>query len=163
MRKGRGSSASTADEPVPEPAWNRPGPEWCAARFRVRYAETDAAGMVHHAAYLPWFEEGRSELSRSSGLPYADLDRAGVVLVVSSVEAAYKAPARYDDEVEVWTRIREVRSRACAFDYRVVRAADGVVLATGTTHHLAVDRASGRPTRIPEPFLTRYRRAARED
>jgi len=142
---------------------HRPGPEWHAVRFRVRYAETDAAGIVHHAAYLPWFEEGRSELSRHSGLPYAELEERGVVLVVRRAEAVYRQPARYDDLVEVWARIRVVRSRSCTFDYQVVRAADGVLLATGTTQHLAVDRETGRPTRIPEPFLTRYRQASRKD
>ncbi len=139
-----------------------PGPGWYAAGFRVRYAETDAAGIVHHAAYLPWFEEGRSELSRQVGLPYVDLERSGITLVLTRAEARYLTAAHYDDEVTVWTRMRDVRSRSCAFDYRVVRTADGQLLATGSTEHLAVDRASGRPARLPDAVLAGYRRVAEQ-
>ena len=135
---------------------NRPGPEWEAARFTVRYAETDAAGIVHHATYLVWFEEGRSELSRRLGLPYRELEEAGVVLVVVEAELRYLSGARYDEEIEVWTRMRKVRSRSCVFDYRVVASADGRTLATGSTSHVAVDRETGRPTTIPEPFRSTY-------
>jgi len=137
-----------------------PGRGWCAARFRVRYAETDAAGVVHHAAYLPWFEEGRSELSRQVGAPYSELEKRGVDLVVVKVEARYRVAARYDDQVVVWTRLSEVGSRRCVFTYQVVREADGELLVTGSTEHVALSRASGRPTRIPEPFLSRYAGAA---
>lgn len=135
---------------------HRPGPEWEAARFSVRYAETDAAGIVHHATYLVWFEEGRSELSRRLGLPYRQLEEAGVVLVVVEAELRYLSGAHYDEVVEVWTSMRRVRSRSCVFDYRVIAAADGRLLATGSTSHVAVDRETGRPTTIPEPFRSTY-------
>jgi len=126
---------------------------WCAARFRVRYAETDAGGVVHHSAYLPWFEEGRSELGRRAGLPYRELEAAGVVLVVVRAEARYHASARYDERIAVWTRMTDVRSRRCVFEYRVVCEDDGRLLATGFTDHVPVGRDNGRPTRLPKPFL----------
>ena len=126
---------------------------WCSTRFHVRYAETDAAGIVHHSAYIVWFEEGRSELSRRLGMPYAELERRGIDLELTSVEGRYRAPARYDQEIEVQTRVAELRSRSMAFEYRVIRPADGAVLAEGRTTHLAVARATGRPARIPRPFL----------
>ena len=137
----------------------KPG-RWFSTRFRVRYAETDAAGIVHHSTYLVWFEEGRSELSREVGMPYAELDRQGVVLVLTRAEARYRLAAHYDDEIEVKTRLEEVRSRTAVFGYRVLRAADGELLAEGTTEHLAVSRESGRPMRLPEPFASAYRAAA---
>ncbi len=124
----------------------------CIARFRVRYAETDAAGIVHHSSYVVWFEEGRSEFSRQLGLPYAELERDGIDLIVTRVEVRYRSPARYDDLVEVWTRMATLRSRTMTFAYRVVRAADGTLLAEGTTEHLAVRRVTGRPVRIPDRF-----------
>ena len=124
----------------------------CIARFRVRYAETDAAGIVHHSSYVVWFEEGRSELSRQLGLPYAELEREGIDLIVTRVEVRYRSPARYDDLVEVRTRVAALRSRTMTFAYRVVRVADEIVLAEGTTEHLAVRRATGRPARIPDRF-----------
>ena len=131
---------------------------WGSTRFRVRYAETDAAGIVHHSAYIVWFEEGRSELSRRLGMPYAELESRGIDMVLTSVEAHYRAPARYDQEIEVQTRAVELRSRSMIFEYRVVNPADGRLLAEGRTTHLAVDRASGRPTRIPGPFLEAWAR-----
>jgi acyl-CoA thioester hydrolase len=137
-----------------------PGPGWYAAGFRVRYCETDAAGIVNHASYLAWFEEGRSELSRRLGMPYSDLEREGIDLVVTRVEARYRQAARYDDEVQVWTRIKEARSRRCTFEYRVVRRDDGELLADGITVHVAIRRGNGRPARIPDRFLSRYRAAA---
>jgi len=139
---------------------HRPGPGWEAARFPVRYAETDAAGIVHHATYLTWFEEGRSELSRRLGLPYRELEEAGIVLVVVEAQLRYLSGARYDEIIEVWTRMRRVRSRSCAFDYRVIAAGNGRLLATGSTSHVAVDHTTGRPTTIPEPFRSTYSAAA---
>ncbi len=142
---------------TPEPeAEKNLGPGWYAARFRVRYGETDAAGIVNHASYLAWFEEGRSELSRRIGLPYSELERAGIDLVVVRVEARYRRAARYDDAVQVWARIAEVGSRRCVFEYRVIRSADGELLTTGRTEHIAIRRTTAKPARIPEPFLSRY-------
>jgi acyl-CoA thioester hydrolase len=126
---------------------------------RVRYAETDAAGVVHHASYLVWFEEARSSLSRSIGAPYRELEGSGVDLVVVRCEVRYRQAARYDDEVRVWCALTDVRSRRCVFGYRAERAADAVVLATGTTEHLSIRRSTGRPVVIPEPFLSSYRAA----
>ncbi len=134
---------------------------WCAARFRVRYAETDAGGVVHHSAYLPWFEEGRSELGRRTGLAYRDLEASGVMLMVVRAEARYRASARYDERIAVWTRMIEVRSRRCVFEYRVVREDDDCLLATGTTEHVPVGRDSGRPTRLPAPFLDGWQSSMR--
>lgn len=139
------------------------GHGWCAARFRVRFAETDAAGIVHHSSYLPWFEEGRSELGRRSGAPYRDLEAAGVSLVVVRVEARYHGPARYDEPVAVWTRLAEVRSRRVVFEYRVVAEEGDRLLATGTTEHVPLGHREGRPVRLPEPFLSVWREAMADD
>ncbi len=88
---------------------------WCSTRFHVRYAETDAAGIVHHSAYIVWFEEGRSELSRRLGMPYAELERRGIDLVLTSVEGGYRAPPPYDQEVEVQTHVVQLLSLSPAF------------------------------------------------
>jgi len=136
---------------------------WCSTRFRVRFAETDAAGIVHHSTYFVWFEEGRSELSRQLSMPYSDLESHGVDLLLTRSEASYLGAARYDDEVEFLTRATSVRSRRIVFEYRAVRPSDGTLLATGITEHLAVSRANGKPARIPEPFLSCYRAAAKPE
>ena len=116
-------------------------------RFRVRFHETDAMGIVHHAAYVTWFEEGRSAFTRAIGYPYAQMSADGMDLAVVDVAAHYLQPARYDDEVIVRTCLQELRSRDITFGYEVRRAADGTLLVTGSTRHISVDPC-GRAIRI---------------
>ncbi len=137
-----------------------PSGGWFSTRFRVRFAETDAAGIVHNSVYLVWFEEGRSELSRQLGMPYSALEEAGVELLLTRSEVRYLKAVRYDEEVEIRTRAAVLKSRAMTFEYQAVRVADGVLAATGTTEHLAVSKINGRPVRIPEPFFSSWKRAA---
>lgn len=109
------------------------------ARVRVRYAETDQMGVVYHANYLVWFEVGRVELMRERGLTYRDIEReeqAGMAVVEATIR--YKAPARYDDELIVKTRVVTLRGSLVRFGYQIVRADDGLVLCEGETVHMAV-------------------------
>ncbi len=69
--------------------------------LRVRYCECDPMGVAHHGSYVPWLEMARTELLRTSGVSYADLERAGVFLVVAKLSIAYRRPILYDDVVEV--------------------------------------------------------------
>jgi acyl-CoA thioester hydrolase len=117
-------------------------------RFRVRYYETDAMGIVHHAVYITWFEEGRSAFTRCIGLPYSQLAADGIDLAVVDVAAHYLQPARYDDEVSVAACLAECRSRQMTFTYEVRRAADAALLVTGSSRHVSVDRA-GHATMLP--------------
>src|SRR5438105_2166744 len=73
--------------------------------IRVRYPEVDAMGYLHHSRYLQYFEMGRVELLRAMGYSYAKLEQEGVFFVVVKVEVKYKAPARYDEELTLLTRI----------------------------------------------------------
>ena len=123
-------------------------------RFRVRFCETDAMGIVHHASYLTWFEEGRSAFTRAIGYPYSEMERDGVALAVAEVHARYNRSARYDEEVSVATCLEEFPSRGMTFSYAVRRAADGALLVSGSTKHIAVD-AAGRVQRIPDAMRAR--------
>lgn len=89
-------------DPPPPP---RPIPREGSITLRVRYTECDPMGLAHHAAYIPWLEMGRTELLRASGIAYATLEAAGVLLVVAKLLIAYKAPARYDDTILLITRV----------------------------------------------------------
>src|ERR1700722_20066785 len=73
--------------------------------IRVRYTEVDAMGYLHHSRFFQYFEMGRVELLRSLGHSYADLERAGVLFVVTKAECTYKAPAKYDEELELTTKV----------------------------------------------------------
>jgi acyl-CoA thioester hydrolase len=116
--------------------------EWHETEVRVRYAETDQMGIAHHANYLIWFETGRSDLCRSRGFSYKQMeDEEGAFLVVAESYCRYKRPAHYDDRLVIRTGVRELRSRSIRFVYQVVREADGTLLAEGETLHLVTDRS----------------------
>ena len=119
------------------------------ASLNVRYAETDMMGVAYHGSYLPWFELGRTALLKAHGLPYRELEAAGYFLPVLEVSARYLRPARYDDELEIVTTLRERPVARIRLDYEVFRAAE--LLATGHTVHAFIDR-EGRPTRPPANF-----------
>jgi acyl-CoA thioester hydrolase len=126
--------------------------KWSETRLRVRYAETDQAGVVYHSNYLIWFEVGRVELCRDYGFNYRDMEtEADAFLPVTEAQVKYRAPARYDDEVIVRTRVVELRSRAIRFAYEVLRADDGALLAEGETRHIVMNR-EGRARAFPEKY-----------
>jgi acyl-CoA thioester hydrolase len=101
--------------------------------LRVNYSETDQMGVVYHANYLIWFDRARTELMRETGLTYKELEQQGVYLAVSEVRIRYRAPARYDDLVQVRCWVRELGSRRVTFGYVVERPATNELLATGET------------------------------
>jgi acyl-CoA thioester hydrolase len=115
---------------------------------RVRYAETDKMGVVYYAHYLVWFEVGRTDWLRDTGWTYRAMEEDGVGLPVIEARCEYKSGARYDDELAIKTTARLLSPIRLAFDYDVVRTADGQSIALGHTVHAAVDR-TGRPVRLP--------------
>ena len=120
-----------------------------SSRVRVRYAETDTMGVVYYANYLVWFEVGRTDLLRSTGWSYREMEGEGFQLPVIEAHCEYRVSAKYDDEIDVRTRGSIASPVRVRFDYDVVRAIDDAVLATGHTVHAVLDRA-GRPRRLPE-------------
>lgn len=115
---------------------------------RVRYAETDRMGVVYYANYLVWFEVGRTEWLREAGWTYRAMEADGMTLPVIEAHCEYVRGARYDDELEVRTRGRQVSPVRLAFDYEIVRRGDEEVVATGYTVHATIG-AAGRPVRLP--------------
>jgi len=120
--------------------------------FRVRYAETDLMGIVHHASYVIYLEEARVDFTRQIGAPYLDLEAEGYSLAVSELHIRYKAPARFDQQIIVRTWLEEVQSRAVTFSYEVVEPQTQTLLATAQARLICVDR-SGSVRRIPETWL----------
>jgi acyl-CoA thioester hydrolase len=117
--------------------------------LRVRFAETDAMGVAHHAAYLPYLETARVEYLRALGHPYRELrDRDGIEFAVVGVDIRYHAPLRFDDAFSV-TCALAARARATfSLAYRV--ELDGRLVLSGHTRHAVLDRESGAPRRVPE-------------
>jgi acyl-CoA thioester hydrolase len=126
----------------------------------VRYAETDQMSVVYYANYLVWFEIGRTDYCRQRGFAYRDMEKEdGLCIIVAEARCRYKAPARYDDEIEVRTCLKEVRRRVLTFDYEIYRKADDELLAEGETVHVITD-LSGRPRALPDKYLQFLRPAA---
>jgi acyl-CoA thioester hydrolase len=126
---------------------------WSTSTVRVRYAETDQMGVAWHGQYFAWFEVGRTDLLRGLGCTYRELEEDGLRLPVIEASARYLQPARYDDLLEVRTRLATLGGARLVFDYEIHREGADAPLATGSTAHAAVDR-DGRPRRLP-PDLRR--------
>ena len=116
---------------------------------RVRYAETDKMGVVYYANYFVWFEVARTDLLRTLGWSYREMELEGVSLPVIEAHCEYARPARYDDEIEIRTTGRMLSPVRMEFNYEVRLITDATVAATGRTTHASVDQ-SGRPCRMPE-------------
>lgn len=135
---------------------------WSETRLRVRYAETDQASVVYHSNYLIWFEVGRVELCRDHGFNYRDMEQlSDAFLPVTEVRVRYRSPALYDDEIVIRTRVVSLRSRAITFEYQVLRAADGALLADGETSHIVRNR-QGRARTFPVEYSGRLQRRKSE-
>ena len=117
--------------------------------FHVRYAETDAMGIVHHASYLVYFEEARSHYSRERGVDYAEFERRGYWLAVSEVHARYMIPARYAQLLVARAWVEDMKSRTMVFGYEIADAASGQVLVTGQTKHICINH-EGQVTKLPD-------------
>lgn len=131
-------------------------------RLRVRYAECDPFGVAHHSSYVPWLEEARTELLRDTDMTYARLEREGVFLVVTKLDLRYRRPIRYDDIVEVRTRVVGGSRIKIRHEYEIAllerlgtapdpadpaTPADGICAVAST--ELACVNAQGRPTELP--------------
>jgi acyl-CoA thioester hydrolase len=114
---------------------------WYETEVRVRYAETDQMGIVHHANYLIWFEVGRSDLCRQKGFSYREMEDDDSLMVVAGAQIRYKAPAFYDDLLTIRTKVSEIRSRSIRFIYEVRRGSDEAILAEGETVHFVTDKS----------------------
>jgi acyl-CoA thioester hydrolase len=119
--------------------------------FYVRYAETDAQGVVHHASYIVYFEEGRSHYARVRGHDYASIERGGVLLVVTEVNARYLKPMVYGQLITCRCWIDDLRSRQVTFAYEIIDSQTRAAHVTGSTRHMCVTR-DGRLTTIPDAW-----------
>lgn len=119
------------------------------ARVRVRYAETDQMGVVYHANYVIWMEVGRVEYARARGLPYKELEGAGLYMAVVEANCRYLRAARYDDEIEIETVVKKASPRGIEFGYTFWRGTER--LGDGFTKHLFLGRDM-RPGKLPEQY-----------
>lgn len=119
--------------------------------IRVRYCETDAMGLLHHANYIVYFEMGRTELLRSAGVSYRELEEDGLFMVVVRLETRYHQPARYDDILRLKTTAKRVSAAKIEHEYHLYR--DDLLLAQGASMLACVD-SKGQVQRVPEWMRT---------
>ena len=115
--------------------------------IRVRYAETDRMGLLHHANHLVYFEQGRTELLRAQGLTYRDMEDQGFLLVLTKVQVRYRKPAYYDDLLTLRTSV--VRTTLVKIEHKYELMRGGVLLSEGETTLGCVDR-EGKVQPLPE-------------
>lgn len=123
-----------------------------ATSVRVTYRDTDQMGFVYYSNYLVFFEIGRTELLRELGRSYRECEDDGVYLPVTEASCRYREPARYDDIVEIRTRVTKWTRAAIDFAYECRRRGDNALLAEGTTRHVFMN-AEGRIVRAGDKLL----------
>lgn len=119
------------------------------AHIEVRYAETDAMGIVHHATYPIWFEQARTEYFRVAGAPYADMEKEGFMSPVLELNVQYKHPCHYGEFADVEATLVKEDKLKFRFHYKIT--VNGTLCVTGSTLHIFTK--NGRPTReMPATF-----------
>jgi acyl-CoA thioester hydrolase len=115
---------------------------------RVRFAETDAQGVAHHASFVVWLEVARVAYLEQHAGGYRSIRERGLEALTTEVHLSYHEAVAFDDVLTVWARCGDLRGARFRYDYRIVR--DGALVAEGYTTHATVDRDTYRPTRVPE-------------
>jgi acyl-CoA thioester hydrolase len=114
---------------------------------RIRFAETDAQGIAHHASFIVWLEVARvAYLAKHAG-GYQAIREHGIEALTTEVRIRYHRAAYFDETLRVWTRCVDLRGARFTYEYRIER--DGELVADGYTRHATVERESYRPTRVP--------------
>jgi acyl-CoA thioester hydrolase len=121
--------------------------------IRVRYADTDQMKFAYYGKFFEYFEQGRSDLLRSIGLPYPAIEEMGLILPVIEAHATYKRAAHYDDLLQVVTYFRDMPVARVRLDYEVFKEGETEPLAEGYTIHSFVNAKTGKPTRAPGQFI----------
>ncbi|MGO5066356.1 acyl-CoA thioesterase [Clostridium sporogenes] len=106
----------------------------------VRYVETDQMGVVHHSNYYPWFEIGRTEFIKATGMKYTDIENIGVMMPLTESYCKYIKPAKYEDEIIIETSIEKLTPVKIIFSYKIIKKENNELLAKGNTTQAFVDK-----------------------
>lgn len=126
-------------------------------RIRVRYAECDRMGFVHHSVYALYFEEARTEALRELGIVYKDMEDSGVILPLRNLYLDFKRAARYDDLLRIESRIPVMPNVRCRVTYEIFNQ-DNELICTGSTELFFVDKQSLKPIGIPEDLKEKFQK-----
>ncbi len=121
--------------------------------IRVRYADTDKMQFVYNGKYLEYFEVGRTELLRDTGVPYSEIEKQGYQLPLIEAGIKYKNPAKYDDLLEVEASLKELYSPKVHIEYVVRRSGTGEIIAEGFTTHIFMKVDTKKAVRPPKVYI----------
>lgn len=121
--------------------------------IRVRYADTDKMQFVYNGKYLEYFEVGRTELLRSTGLAYSTLEKEGYQLPLIETKLIYKAPATYDDVLEIEATVNELFSAKVHIEYKIRKQGSDDIITEGYTSHMFIKADTKKPTRPPKIYI----------
>ncbi len=130
--------------------------------INVRYNETDAMGVVHHAVYPVWFEMARTNYIKALGYSYARMEEQGVMLPVTGLALKYRRPAKYDEDLTVTTKITRLTPARIEFSYKLTRNSDGELLTEGESSHAFVDSTNFAPLNFKKAMPEFYEVLERE-
>ncbi len=119
-----------------------------STEVRIRFAETDAQGIAHHASFLVWFEVARVAYLEAHAGGYQAIRDRGIEALTTEVSVRYHRAAYFDERLTVWTRCVDLRGARFRYEYRIERGDE--LVADGHTAHAIVDRETYRPTRVPD-------------
>ena len=125
---------------------------WFEKDLEIRYADTDAMGVVHHSAYVLYCEMGRIQACSELGRPYHELEEEGIYLMVADVYCRYKKPIRFGDQVYIRTTIGRLTKKIIVFEYEIREKTGNTLLFTGHTTHVVTNRTEG-PRSMPPEYL----------
>lgn len=128
--------------------------------LRVRYGETDQMGYSYYGNYAQYFEVGRVEALRELGMSYKSLEERGVMLPVAHFEVNYKAPALYDDALDIITHVSELKGPRLIFHYEIL--VQDRLIATASTTLVFVAKETMRPIPPPEDFINLLEKHAKQ-
>lgn len=124
----------------------------------VRFAETDAQGIAHHASFVVWLEVARIAYLADHAGGYRAIREQGIEALTTAVEVRYHRPARFDDRLRIWTRCVDLRGARFRYEY-AIEGERGELVAEASTSHATVDSATHRPIRLPRSFVEAVARA----
>lgn len=130
---------------------------------RVKFYQTDAMKVVHHANYIYWLEEARTEYLRAGGILLNDLMEEGIVFPILRIECRYIHSAVFDDELLIHTWIRKIDRAQLVFDYEIVRKSDGLLIVQASSTSTYTRISDGKIVRLPKEKLKRLEEISAED
>ncbi len=126
-----------------------------SSEITVRYQETDQMGIVHHSVYPVWYEIGRTDFCKQMGLKYAQMEEMGIMTPIYEVHSHYKSPARYDDVLTIYTKVKRLTPYRVEFQYEIFK--DNQMIHYGETVHVWVGCDAFKPMNLKKVFPNVYK------